>query len=72
MGLQSNDFARTLRAGIGEYWILDPGSRLLHVLQRADDVWVEVMVPTGAVYHPHLLPGLEVRPEELFGPPEDE
>lgn len=60
-----------LRVGVTEYWILDPTERKLHVLQRAGDVWDEVVVPTGAVYRTHLLPGLEVRPEELLGPAEE-
>jgi Uma2 family endonuclease len=60
-----------LRAGVLEYWILDPSERKLHVLQRAGDVWEEVIVLPGAVYHTHLLPGLDLRPEELLGPAEE-
>jgi hypothetical protein len=36
-------------------------------LRRVADVWEEVVVPADAVYHTHLLPGLEVRPGELLG-----
>jgi Uma2 family endonuclease len=61
-----------LRVGVTEYWILDPIKRELLVLQRFGDVWNEVRVPTGHVYRPGLLAGLEVRPEELLGPAEDE
>ena len=57
-----------LRAGVQEYWILDPAARAMRVLQRAADVWDEVVVPAGAMYQTPLLPGLEVRPEELLGP----
>jgi Uma2 family endonuclease len=57
-----------LRAGVGEYWILDPTTRIMHVLRRAGDVWDEVRVPADGLYQTHLLPGLEVRPGELFGP----
>jgi Uma2 family endonuclease len=57
-----------LRAGVTEYWILDPSERRLLVLQRAGDVWDEVVVPAGAVHQTQLLPGLDVRPEELLGP----
>jgi Uma2 family endonuclease len=56
-----------LRAGVTEYWILDPLRNRMLVLQRAGDVWEEVVVTADAVYHPHLLPGLEVRPGELLG-----
>ena len=58
-----------LRAGVAEYWILDPALRRLLVLRRAGDVWEEVVVPADATYRTHLLPGLEVRPGELLGPP---
>src|SRR3954447_1327528 len=57
-----------LRAGVAEYWILDPIKRQLLVLQRAGDVWEEVVVAPGTVYRTRFLPGLEVRPEELLGP----
>lgn len=57
-----------LRAGVVEYWILDPFGRRLVVLQRAGDVWHDLVVPAGGCYPPHLLPGLEVRPDELLGP----
>jgi Uma2 family endonuclease len=60
-----------LRFGVAEYWILDPSERKLHVLQRAGDVWNEVVVLPVAVYQTHLLPVLDVRPEELLGPAEE-
>jgi Uma2 family endonuclease len=60
-----------LRIGVSEYWILDPKKRQLLVLQRDGDVWEEVVVLPGNVYQTRLLPGLEVRPEELLGPDED-
>jgi Uma2 family endonuclease len=60
-----------LRIGVCEYWILDPFKRQLLVLQRAGDIWEEVVVLPGMVYQTHILPGLEVRPEELPGPAED-
>jgi Uma2 family endonuclease len=61
-----------LRFGVSESWILDPGKRRLLVLQRAGDVWEETAVLPGTVYQTRFLPGLEVRPEELLGPAEDE
>ncbi len=57
-----------LRAGVSEYWILDSMSRTLLVLQRAGDIWQEALVKAEETYRTHLLPGLEVRPGELFGP----
>ncbi len=56
-----------LRAGVKEYWILDPKRKRLLVLRRAGDVWEEVVVKTSETYRTHLLPGLEVRPGELLG-----
>lgn len=61
-----------LRVGVSEYWIVDPGARRIHVLQRAGDVWEETIIAPGATYRTHLLPGLEVRPDELLGPIEGE
>jgi Uma2 family endonuclease len=60
-----------LRVGVSEYWILDPMKRQLLVLQRAGDVWKEVVVQPGSVYVTRFLPGLEVRPEGLLGPAEE-
>jgi Uma2 family endonuclease len=57
-----------LRAGVTEYWILDPFARRLLVLQRAGDIWHELSIPAGETYRTHLLPGLEVRADELLGP----
>ncbi|HWE38186.1 MAG TPA: Uma2 family endonuclease [Isosphaeraceae bacterium] len=61
-----------LRAGVLEYWVLDPARRLLTVLRRAGDVWEETQVADGAEYRTELLPGLVVRPVELLGAPEEE
>ncbi len=59
-------------AGVAEYWILDSRPRTLLVLQRAGDVWLEVLVKADETYRTQLLPGLEVRPGELLGPAEAE
>jgi Uma2 family endonuclease len=59
-----------LTAGVTEYWILDPTPRTLLVLRRAGNFWQEFLVKEDATYRTLLLPGLEVRPEELFGPAE--
>jgi Uma2 family endonuclease len=59
-----------LRAGVQEYWILNPETRRLLILQRAGDIWSELTVSPGETYRTRLLPGLEVRPDDLFGPTE--
>ena len=56
-----------LRIGVREYWILDAVGRRMHALVRAGDVWEETIVAEDGVYRTTLLPGLEVRPGELFG-----
>ena len=61
-----------LRAGVREYWILDPTPRTLLVLQRFGDIWQEALIKEDATYGTYLLPGLDVRPGELFGPAEEE
>lgn len=39
-------------------------------LSRAGDTWEETIVPPGTSYRTHLLPGLDVDPDDLFGPTE--
>src|SRR4051812_39584409 len=56
-----------LRIGVREYWIIDPSRRELRVLSREGDVWAEAIFKEGAIYRTPLLPGLEVRLEELLG-----
>ena len=60
-----------LRAGVREYWILDPKLRRLLVLRRQNDIWEEVVVAADDTYRCELLPGLEVRPVDLIGPAEE-
>jgi Uma2 family endonuclease len=60
-----------LRAGVREYWILDPIRRRLLVLRRQNDIWEEVVVPAEQNYRCELLPGLEVRPVDLIGPADE-
>jgi Uma2 family endonuclease len=59
-----------LRAGVREYWILDPAKRTMLVLTRAGDTWAEKAVGPRATYRSQTLPGLEVVPNDLFGPAE--
>ncbi|HEV3167214.1 MAG TPA: Uma2 family endonuclease [Isosphaeraceae bacterium] len=58
-----------LRAGVMEYWILDPAARQMLVLKRAGDTWKEARIAADATYHTHLLPGLEVSPSQLIDGP---
>jgi Uma2 family endonuclease len=60
-----------LRAGIREYWIIDPATRELRVLVRDADIWSELTFKEGTIYKTDLLVGLEVRLEELIGVSED-
>jgi Uma2 family endonuclease len=57
-----------LRAGVLEYWILDPKRRRMLVLLRLGDVWEEVVLDGEGVHRTELLPGLEARVSELLGP----
>ena len=61
-----------LNAGVREYWIVDPARRLLVVLTRDGEAWSEAVVAPEATYRSVVLPGLEVRPDELLGPAADE
>jgi len=56
-----------LRAGVIEYWILDPAEGSMKVLLRAGDVWQEQIVAADACYRTPLLPGLEAYPRALLG-----
>ncbi len=62
----------TFASASSEYWILDPAQQRILVLRRAGDTWEETVVAAGTTYRTHLLPGLEVRPDDLLGAPEDE
>ena len=55
-----------LRAGVREYWIIDPMTEELRILSRDGDVWSETILKRGQPYQTPLLPGLEVRLEELL------
>jgi Uma2 family endonuclease len=57
-----------LAFGVQEYWILDPSDRSLHVHRRVDGAWAISLLKADAVYETPLLPGLEVRPDQLFSP----
>ncbi|MHC5540268.1 Uma2 family endonuclease, partial [Singulisphaera rosea] len=76
VGGESRDYVEKrdeyLRAGVAEYWILDPSRREMLVHRRVGDVWEESTVSTASTYRTHRLPGLEVRPSELLETPEDD
>jgi Uma2 family endonuclease len=57
-----------LKFGVQEYWILDPSDRALIVHRRVGDELDIPLIEPGATYQTPLLPGLDVRPDELFGP----
>jgi Uma2 family endonuclease len=57
-----------LRAGVQEYWILDPSDRTLHVYRRAGDAWAISILGADATYQTPLLPGLDVNPDQLLSP----
>ncbi len=61
-----------LLAGVTEYWVLDPFHRMLLILQRAGNVWRELLIPADGSYRTDLLPGLEVHVEELLSPLDSE
>ncbi len=56
-----------LRAGVREYWIIDPAGRELHTLTREGDVWKETLLSEKTPYQTPLLPGLVFCLEELLG-----
>jgi Uma2 family endonuclease len=60
-----------LRGGILEYWIIDPSKREMRVHLRAGDTWEIVTVPADASHKPHFLPGFEIRPADVLGPPDE-
>jgi Uma2 family endonuclease len=57
-----------LRAGIREYWILDPRRQAMLVLRNLGESWAEIPLGPGDVYRPEVLPGLEVNVSELLAP----
>jgi len=57
-----------LRAGVREYWILDPFKRKMLVHRRDGDTWKRKTVAETATSRPSLLPGLAVKVGEFLGP----
>lgn len=57
-----------LRAGVREYWVVDPMKRRMLVHRRDGDTWTLKSIADAASYRPSLLPGLVVKVGELIGP----
>lgn len=55
-----------LKAGIREYWIVDPQVRSVVALTRRNDTWRERALGIDGILTTALLPGLEVRVTDLF------
>jgi Uma2 family endonuclease len=57
------------RAGVSEYWIVDPDLDVVRVYRREGDVYArprELSREAGDVLTTPLLPGLELRLDEIF------
>jgi Uma2 family endonuclease len=58
--------AEYLRLGAKEYWIIDPRKRVMLVMRRVRNRWVESTVTPPILYRTRLLPGLEFSCEAIF------
>jgi hypothetical protein len=61
-----------LAFGIREYWIVDPVARIVTILARDGDVWVEQIFRDGQKAKSSILAGLEVDTSALWAEPESE
>ena len=55
-----------LAFGIREYWIVDPQARVVTVLVRDGDVWVEHVFRDEQQAESSILPGLAIKVSELW------
>ncbi len=55
-----------LRLGAKEYWIVDGQKKVMVVMRRVRNPWVERAIKPPAIYRPRLLPGLEFSCEAVF------
>ncbi|HEY3242395.1 MAG TPA: Uma2 family endonuclease [Phycisphaerae bacterium] len=55
-----------LRAGVRLYWIVDPQQRTAMALTRRGDLWQEQRVGEPATLATPLLPGFELRLQDVF------
>jgi Uma2 family endonuclease len=57
-----------LRAGVREYWVVDPGQRRVLIHRRDGDTWTRKSVSAPSSFRTKLLPGLTVDVGALLGP----
>jgi hypothetical protein len=55
-----------LRLGVKEYWIIDGREKVLVVMRRVRNRWVEGRVEPPAIYRTRLLPGLAFSIGDVF------
>jgi Uma2 family endonuclease len=55
-----------LRLGVKEYWIIDSRDKVMVVMRRVRNRWVETRVEPPAIYQTRLLPGLEFSCGDVF------
>jgi Putative restriction endonuclease len=55
-----------LRLGAKEYWIVDGGKKVMVVMRRVRNRWVETTITPPEIYRTRLLPGLEFSIEAVF------
>jgi Uma2 family endonuclease len=55
-----------LRLGVKEYWIIDGRDKVMVVMRRVRNRWVETRVEPPAIYPTRLLPGLEFSCGDVF------
>ncbi len=55
-----------LRLGVKEYRIFDGGEKVMIVMRRVRNRWVESTIEPPTIYRPRLLPGLEFSCEAVF------
>jgi Uma2 family endonuclease len=60
-----------LQFGVREYWIVDPGKKVVLVLQRRGGRWQEQALRLGETYQTHLFPGLTLDVAALFAAGDD-
>jgi Uma2 family endonuclease len=70
MKIRSAKREEYLAFGIREYWIVDPVVRMVTVLVRDGDVWVEQVFRDGQQANSSILPGLAIETSALWAQPE--
>lgn len=57
-----------LKAGVGEYWIVDPLKEVVTVLRRGRGRWLQRSSRPGESFEPASLPGLRVEVDRILNP----